>query len=152
MNAAHPHDVVIPRVPLMAIGLMLAATIAAVATWRLFGPAASLFAPAGQVVAERTLRFEDRDDGGIVVRNGADDRVVRVIEPGADPFVRGALRALARERRSWGQGAQAPFRLVAWANGRLSLIDTSTQRRLDIESFGPTQAAAFARLLDLPAR
>jgi len=152
MSATHSHDVVIPRVPLIAIGLLLAATMLTVAAWRLFGPADSVFAPAGQVLAERTLRFEDRSDGGILVRSGSDDRVVRVIEPGADPFVRGALRALARERRSWGQGAQAPFKLVAWANGRLSLIDTGTQRRLDLESFGPTQAAAFARLLDLPSR
>ena len=70
--------------------------------------------------------------------------MLREIAPGAEPFLRGALRALARERRSQGVGAAPPFHLQAHADGRLSLVDTGTGRRLDIESFGPAQAAAFA--------
>jgi len=152
MSASHTHSVDVPRAPLLAIAVLLALTLAAVALWRVLGPERSPFAPAGQVLAEQVLRFEDRADGGIVVRGAAAGQVLRVIDPGADPFLRGALRALVRERRSLGIGDEAPFRLVAWANGRLTLIDTGTQRRLDLESFGPTQAAAFARLLELPSR
>jgi putative photosynthetic complex assembly protein len=135
----------------MALVVLVSATVLAVAAYRLMSPRESEFAPSGPVLADRMLRFEDRADGGIIVRD-AEAQVVRVIEPGADPFVRGALRALVRERRSLGIGPDTPFHLVARANGRLTLIDPSTQRRLDIESFGPAQSTAFARLLDLPQR
>lgn len=151
MSHSHSHDMTLPRVPLMALVGLVTATVLLVAGYRLMSSGESEFAPTGQVLADRALRFEDRADGGIVVR-GTDGQVVRVIEPGADPFVRGALRALVRERRSLGIGADTPFHLVARANGRLTLIDPSTQRRLDIESFGPAQSTAFARLLDLPQR
>lgn len=148
---SHSHDMTLPRVPLLALVSLVLATVLAVAAYRLLSTGDSAFAPTGQVLADRTLWFEDRPDGGIVVRGG-DAAVVKVIEPGADPFVRGALRALVRERRSLGIGPDTPFHLVARSNGRLTLIDPSTQRRLDIESFGPAQSGAFARLLDLPQR
>jgi putative photosynthetic complex assembly protein len=149
MSATHSHDISLPRVPLVAMAVLVVLTIVAVAVYRQFAPVESIYAPTGTVVVDRAMRFEDRADGGITVR-GVDGEVLHDIPPGADPFLRGALRALVRERRSLGIGAQAPFRLVAWASGRLTLIDTGTQRRLDLESFGPTQTAAFARLLDLP--
>jgi putative photosynthetic complex assembly protein len=150
-SSTHSHDMTLPRGPLVALGSLVIATVILVSIYRLTAPAESAFAPTGTIVAERSLRFEDRADGGILVHSG-DGTLVRTIEPGADPFLRGALRALVRERRSLAIGAEVPFKLVARANGRLTLLDPSTQRRLDIESFGPTQTAAFARLLDLPQR
>jgi putative photosynthetic complex assembly protein len=132
----------------MALGTMVLAVVLLVAAYRLAAPSVSEFAPTGPVLTERLLRFEDRADGGIVVHD-ARSGATRVIEPGADPFVRGALRALVRERRSLGIGSDIPFQLVARTSGRLTLVDPSTQRRLDIESFGPAQSTAFARLLDL---
>ena len=54
---------------------------------------------------------------------------------------------MARERRKQGLGAEPAFELVARADGRLTLLDPSTGERVDLESFGPTNAATFARLL-----
>jgi putative photosynthetic complex assembly protein len=62
-------------------------------------------------------------------------------------FLRGALRALARERRKRDLGAEAAFELIARGDGRLTLNDPATGERIDLESFGPTNFATFARLL-----
>jgi putative photosynthetic complex assembly protein len=61
------------------------------------------------------------------------------------------LRGLARERRQHGIGAEPPFRLTLWANGALSLVDTATGRVIELDGFGQTNRAAFARLLKGPA-
>lgn len=94
----------------------------------------------------RDLRFEDRADGALVVREGA--RVVETIAPGSNNgFVRGVLRGLARDRKMRGIGQEPAFRLTRWANGSLSLTDTATARTIELGSFGATNRAAFAKLL-----
>jgi hypothetical protein len=54
---------------------------------------------------------------------------------------------MARERRMAGIGSQPAFELVARADGRLTLVDPTNAQRIDLESFGPTNAAVFAALL-----
>ena len=66
---------------------------------------------------------------------------------GEQGFLRGALRALARERRVRGLGSEQPFQLIARTDGRLTLADPATGQRIDLESFGPVNAGAFAVLL-----
>jgi putative photosynthetic complex assembly protein len=146
------HDIVVPRGPLMAIGLMLLITLVAVAIHQWQSDGQSPTQPTAPVVAQRLLQFFDEPGGGISVRNAADGSVVREIAAGSEPFVRGALRALVRERRARGIGPQAPFALQAHTDGRLTLRDTGTGRRIDLESFGPAQSTAFAQLLRNPAR
>ena len=152
MHSRHAHDLEVPRLPLAAMGALLLLTLAAVVGHRWLSDGASTATPSAPVVAERRLRFDDRPDGGIQVRDAASGATVREIAPGADPFLRGALRALVRERRSQGLGPDQAFHLVARADGRLSLLDPGTARRLDLESFGTAQARVFAGLLDAPAR
>ena len=41
----------------------------------------------------------------------------------------------------------APFRLTRYADGRLALDDPSTGAHVELRAFGPTNEAAFARLL-----
>jgi hypothetical protein len=38
--------------------------------------------------------------------------------------------------------------LIGHADGRLTLLDPMTGTRVDLGSFGPTNAAVFARFLD----
>jgi putative photosynthetic complex assembly protein len=102
------------------------------------------------VVAERALHFEDQPDGGVLVIDASatgGGKVVRVIDAGAGGFLRGAMRALVRQRKRAGFGPEQPFRLVAHADGRLTLEDPATSQRVDLESFGPTNAAVFGQLL-----
>ena len=57
------------------------------------------------------------------------------------------MRGLVRDRKRQDLGAEAPFRLTRWADGRLSLQDEATGRSIDLGAFGPTNAAVFAHLM-----
>jgi putative photosynthetic complex assembly protein len=98
-------------------------------------------------IETRDLRFEDRADGAVLVYLGRTEQLVDTLEPGTNGFVRGVLRGLARERRADRVGPTEPFRLTRWADGRLSLDDPATGRHVDLEVFGPTNAGAFADIL-----
>jgi len=95
---------------------------------------------------QRSLVFEDQKDGGVRVADGVSGQTLTVLY-GEQGFVRGALRALARERFARGIGAAQPFDLIARVDGRVTLMDPSTGQRVDLESFGPTNTAEFARFL-----
>lgn len=136
----------LPRGPMIAIGALLLAALVAVTAVRLSG--VSVREPDAQSIATRLLRFEDRPDGGVAVIDAATGRTLDTVH-GEQGFLRGALRALARERRMREVGALPPFELAARADGRLTLADTATGARIDLESFGPTNARVFARLLTL---
>jgi putative photosynthetic complex assembly protein len=99
-----------------------------------------------QAVITKQLRFEDRSDGSIAVISASDGRVVKVIE-GEAGFVRGILRAMARERRIKEVNQTIPFELIARADGRLTLLDPATGNRIDLESFGKDNVIEFAVLL-----
>jgi putative photosynthetic complex assembly protein len=145
--SGHFHNAPFPRAPLIgAATLVLVALLAT--TWvRLTGVGAARV-PDAAPVATRDLRFEDRPDGAIAVYDADRNSLVDVVT-GANGFMRGTLRGLARERKRSGLGPEPPFVLTAREDGRLTLEDPSTGRRVDLESFGPTNEAVFARLLDL---
>lgn len=136
----------LPRTPLIAIGVLLVAVIVGVAAVRLSGQ--SIRVPDGDAVATRALRFEDRPDGSIAVIDGRSGVQLDSVQ-GEAGFLRGALRALARERMKRGLGPEQAFELVARNDGRLTLMDPATGERIDLESFGPTNAGVFARLLNV---
>lgn len=140
------HETGLPRGPLIAAALLVAATIVAVAAVRVTGVGA-YHEPDAAAVAVAEFHFVDRADGSIEVLDARSGALVQRVEPGTNGFLRGTLRGLARERRRQEQGPEAPFRLIGRADGRLTLEDPVTGRRVDLESFGPTNAAAFARLM-----
>ncbi len=122
----------------------LAAVILYIGADRLTGapdPAAE-----GTIVAQRDLVFLDRTDGGVVAISAASHQPVEVFE-GENGFLRGTLRGFARIRKSEHLGADAPFRLARWSDGRLTLDDPATGRHVELLAFGPTNAGVFARLL-----
>ena len=133
-----------PRVPLILIATVLAATLVAVAYVRWSGT--EIRTPDAPAVESRLLRFADGEYGSILVIDHVSGRPIDELR-GELGFLRGALRALARERIRAGGTPREPFELVARADGRLTLIDTVTRERLDLESFGPDNAGVFARFL-----
>lgn len=140
---------ILPRGVLMAIGGVLLASVIAVAAVRMSGT--TIRVPDEAAVAMRELRFEDRPDGSVVVIDAPTKTVIHTMT-GENGFFRGALRGLARERRRVGLGPEQPFQLIGRADGRLTLVDPATGQRIDLESFGPTNAAVFARFMtDVPA-
>ena len=135
--------------PIAAAGALVVATVCAVGAVRLSG--APIATPDAPVSLARDLRFVDRADGSVDVLEASSDRIVDSVV-GESGFVRGTLRGLARERKRQGIGADRPFRLVAHVDGRLTLVDPTTGRRVDLESFGPVNAAAFAHMLSAAER
>ncbi len=148
MSHAHDHGTV-PRLPLMALGAMVLMVVLTVALVRFTGKGA-VHVPDAAAAGVRELLFEDRPNGSIVVLDARDRRVVDTVAPESNGFLRGTMRGLARERKRQGIGPELPFQLIGRADGRLTLVDPGTGRRVDLESFGPTNAAAFARLMSAP--
>ena len=133
-----------PTWVLYAAAAMIAFSLISVGLVRITGNGPDQRAAA--TVAERTLRFEDHTDGGVAVLDGKTGELVTVLH-GEQGFVRGTLRALTRERHSRGIGNGPSFTLTAYIDNRLALHDPATGARIDLESFGPGNAAEFARFL-----
>ena len=140
----HHHEI---RGPLWIIAVLMLVALVATAAARLGG--LQFHEPDAPALKTRPLRFIDLPDGSIGILDPERGTPLSTLS-GEQGFVRGALRALARERRRAEHGPDAPFELVARSDGRLTLRDPLTGQRIDLEAFGPTNAGAFARLLDLP--
>ncbi len=140
-----------PTLPLAAASSMVIIAVVAVAIIRIsgVGPAASFDPESEPVVAAIELRFEDREDGSVVVINAADGRVIDYLEPGTNGFLRSTLRSFVRARRAIDAGPEVPFSVQQTDAGRLLLSDAATGRSIDLWAFGPTNAEAFGRFLAL---
>jgi putative photosynthetic complex assembly protein len=138
-----------PRLALIAAVVLMGGSIAAAAAGRYAQPAgATTTATVAETpVAVRDLVFLDRDNGSVEVREGGGDRLVFVVEPGTNGFIRGVMRGMARNRGAHGQGQDAAFRLAQWPDGRLSLEDLATGKRIELSAFGSENRKAFAQLL-----
>jgi putative photosynthetic complex assembly protein len=101
---------------------------------------------AAATTVQRALVFQDQKDGSVRVEDGVTGQTLTVLH-GEQGFVRGALRALSRERYSRGIGSELPFEVIARVDGRVTLFDPSTGQKVELESFGPTNVAEFARFL-----
>jgi putative photosynthetic complex assembly protein len=96
-------------------------------------------------VWQRDLIFADGPNGNVVVKDAQTQSEIAQFD-GEQGFLRSTLRALVRERKRQSIGPDAPMQLLGRADGRLTLIDPSTQQRIDLEAFGPSNAAVFAGL------
>ena len=132
------------RLPTVVVGGMVAIALVGAIAGSLGGHPGQ--PTTGEAVAARDLRFEDRADGAILIYDAASTTPFEVVQ-GENGFLRGTLRGLARVRRSEGLDSSKPFHLAAWSDGRLTLEDTATGQRLDLEAFGHTNEAVFARML-----
>ncbi len=135
-----------PRGVLIGAAVLIATTIVLAGAARTTGFGKTLTVTS-TAVESRDLRFADQRDGSIAVVDAANEQAVTVLPPGSNGFIRGALRGLSRERKQQGIGAGPAFRLVRWADGRLTIEDIVTSRVIDLAAFGPTNSAAFAGLL-----
>lgn len=131
-----------PRWVLISVGSLLAFSLVSVGLVRITGNGPDQLA--GAVVEVRALRFEDRSNGAVAVIDGKTGKLIEEVT-GEQGFLRGTVRALARERHSRQLGSEIAFELMASADGRLVLSDPATGQKVELASFGPTNAAVFAR-------
>lgn len=141
--------------PTLAI-TALAAIVALIAvSTRLASPGGQ--PPQATPVRSADLLMQDRIDGAITVTQAGTGRLVETVPPASNGFLRVVLAGLVRERRREAMDAPSmPFRVTRWSDGRLTLDDAATGKLIELEAFGKTNEAVFARLLDLspppPAR
>ncbi len=152
----HSHEQAVPRPALIAAGALVLGTIgmsAAVSLGYLDREAvpAQVRAEANvSPVSTRELTFADREDGSVMIADATTGAQIRLIETETQSggFIRGVMRGMARERRTYGIGSQPPFRLILWQDGSLSLVDLATQRTVELGAFGPDNRAVFMTLLE----
>jgi len=99
------------------------------------------------VIVKKTLHFRDLPNGAVGVISADTGQIITQVE-GQAGFVRGILRAMARDRRIRQLSNDDAFELVSHSDGRLTLIDLATNHRIDLESFGKDNAAEFAAFLN----
>jgi putative photosynthetic complex assembly protein len=116
--------------------------------WMVRQSGADIREPDAPVTQLRELRFEDRPDGSIAVIDYSSNRQIDSVV-GEAGFVRGALRSMAQERKRRNLDDAKPFEVIAHQDGRVTLSDPATGRRIDLEAFGPRHSSHFVRLLTL---
>lgn len=135
-----------PRNTLIIAGTVILLSIMTAAAGRITGAANS--APTAAPVASRELLFRDQPDGGVAVFDAKDaSKPIDVAAPATNGFLRATMRGLARQRLRQDADRDVPFRLTEWADGRLTLEDPTTGRRVEMEAFGITNEEVFAHLL-----
>ncbi len=135
----------VPKEVLLSAAALILVTIVGAASARISG-VGRMHAVAARPIERLALRFEDQDDGSVLVRRAESGAVVYTIAPETNGFMRATLRGLAQERRRSGVGEAKPFLLTHWDDGRMSLDDATTGRHVALDAFGETNAGAFARL------
>ncbi|MEO1201345.1 MAG: photosynthetic complex putative assembly protein PuhB [Pseudomonadota bacterium] len=140
-----------PTAPLAAACSLVVLALVAVTWGQLFGTEPEVRPQGPAAVAAVSLYFEDRDDGAVIVTDASSGVVLDTLEPGSNGFLRGAMRTFVSARRASDIGAETPFVLEQMPNGQLILRDPATERLIDLRAFGPTNAEAFGRFLELAA-
>lgn len=134
-----------PRAVLIFAAVLAAVTIAGAWSARQTG-FGRIAPPAALAVESLSLLFDDQPDGSVVVRRAGDGATIYRIAPETNGFIRATVRGLVQERRRSDVGAETPFVLNRWSDGRITLDDSTTGRTVPLEAFGHTNVDAFAQL------
>lgn len=143
----HIHEQKIPTAVLVGAGFMIVFSLIVAGTSRASLQAEVAAQAAAPTIAQRMLRFEDRPDGSIVIFDDDSGETVQVVEPQGGTFLRGIMRSMFRIRKLESLPRESPFRLAREKDGRLTITDPLTARRVDLEAFGSDNAPKFAALL-----
>ena len=146
MSEEHTHNIDVPKPVLYAAGLLILIMIS-IATFSKqtgIGRTEVIFA---EIIEHRDLFFEDLANGDIHVMDANDNSTITTLHTGEGAFIRGVMRGLVRERRSYQSGPEIPFELCKHADGRYSINDPVTKRRIDLNPFGESNIEMFSKLL-----
>ena len=142
---------VVPKGGVFAAAALVLFALTAVTTVRVTG-VGNVHMTLPAALESRDLQFEDGKNGAVLVYDASNQQLVDTLAPGSNGFIRVVLRGLARERKLGDIGQQPPFRLTRFANGQITLTDTSSGKQIDLDAFGSANTEAFARLMNLKGR
>ncbi|MGS4945932.1 photosynthetic complex assembly protein PuhC [Meridianimarinicoccus sp. RP-17] len=103
--------------------------------------------PVVPVAQQRVIYLDGSMDGSATVR-AEDGTILADLAPERGGFISGVWRVLQRERAKHGVAADGPVILTRGTNGRVALLDPSTNWSADLMGFGADNTRAFATLLD----
>ena len=139
------HDINIPRGVLLGALALVLTTVGLIVAGRASG-VGLVRGPSEAPADVLQVRFTDRSDGAVEATDTETGRVLKVFPAGDKGFVRGVLRAMARQRKLASVGPTRPVVLSRWADGRVALEDPATGFFVDFKAFGSSNSAEFAAL------
>ncbi len=95
------------------------------------------------------LSFNDLGDDRLAVVDAGSDETLGIIEPGGEGLIRGALRGLNRTRDRRGLPVAAPYQLVVWDSGRVTLSDLETDRHVPLDAYSLSADGVLSTLVRL---
>lgn len=143
------HEMIIPRPVLFAAAALVGLSILAASLARVNrGVDEVSLVDASTPATLRELRFVDRTGGGVEVFDALTRESLGILEVGKDGFVRGVMRALARQRRLKNISRETPVQLIQIDGHGLVLFDPATGQRVYLNAFGQTNVEAFTRFMN----
>lgn len=137
----------IPRVLLRAMFILAMSSLVVVGYARITDrPLVGQPLPSTEV-NERTIVMAHGPDGSISILDESGATIASFAE-GQAGFIAVVLKGLERERLVHRSDQTAPVRLVDYENGRLAIYDDTTGWSVELASFGKSNRAVFAKLLD----
>ncbi|MGF1463027.1 MAG: photosynthetic complex putative assembly protein PuhB [Maricaulaceae bacterium] len=144
------HGIRVTGGQLIAAATLIALTVVTVTVTQLSksgdGVRASLSATPERVYQ---LRVEDLGEDQFNIFNVETGEQIAFVDPRRDNLVVKAYRGLEYSRNRSPVDPSAPYQLVVWENGRVTLSDFGTDRHMPLDSFGPTYTGALAALLNV---
>ncbi|MBU1210348.1 MAG: hypothetical protein KJ587_03625 [Alphaproteobacteria bacterium] len=137
----------VPRKALIAAGLLVGFSLAAVTAARLTGYKWD-WKPAGTVVATRAIEFVAGDNGGVKVKDARTGEILGSYTFTENAFMRTVMLGLRKERAIVAGNRGEPFNIEQWNDGRVTVSDPVSGRHFELAAFGHHQVEAFADLLN----
>ncbi|MEM7694030.1 MAG: photosynthetic complex assembly protein PuhC [Pseudomonadota bacterium] len=138
------HDPFIPRGTLKMVFAWVGLSVVVVAVAALMDERSVLPARPDNARQVASITFADGPDGGILIVSG--DQTL-ALAPDGHGFIRGVLRALARERTIRDLPRNSPFVLSEASDGAFAIADPLSGTRIDLRAFGRDNTHAFAALM-----
>lgn len=135
-----------PRLPLFGAFALLAFSVVAIIFGQTTG-IGTVRVDHGDPVAIRDIVIAKQADETVTVIDANTGEMIRRFAAEEGGFVRGSLPAFNRMREVAGEPVDAPFRLIRWQNGAVSISDTTNGRRIFLNAFGPDHAAQYDSFL-----
>lgn len=127
-------------------GLMLA-SVAIVAYAQIMDVPNSGVVADSPVVAERVVTLNGTRDAGVAVLDASGVEIAHSTK-NKGGFIDVIWVSVSRERTVNGKALDAPLRIVKKENGRVAIIDDTTDFEIELIGYGKDNIAAFARLVD----
>lgn len=137
----------VPRVLVMAMFALMAASLAIVSFAVLTDQPLRGVPNESPIVAERAITLEGTRTTGIRVLDAAGTEIA-FSQTDRAGFIDVIWVAISRERKVQGVTGNPDMRLVRRANGHTAIIDPATGWSIELIGYGKDNIAAFARLLD----